>query len=596
MTVTTYAGPLLSVNVGMPRDVEWEGRTVRTAIWKSPVAGRRMVRRLNIDGDGQGDLTGHGGVNRAVFVYQIEPHRYWRTFLNRDDFTYGQFGENFTVEGLGDDEVLHRRPLPHRFGAVRGQPAAGHVLPGRHPHAGAPDAVPAGRAPPSRLRPPGPRRGHGRGRRHDRARRTRPGGDDGSGGRWPLYLPKRAHGELIRALQIPALSEGWQGSFRELLEQAPDGGATEPAVARMAAAARYGDRPRERQRDLGTAGAGRRRPGRARAAGPVPDGTPAPGPGGGAALAHLLLSGAPNAESYRISVKREPHGAVSGYLCTRLRAGDVIEAGAPRGSFVLRPGDRPVVLISAGVGATPVLAMLHVLAAGRSARPVWWVYGARNGSEHPFEHEARTLLGQLPDAHRIVCYSHPRPQDGNFDVAGRVTVGVLDKAGVPAGADYYLCGPAQFMHDIAAALTARVPPPTVLAKRSSGPPTRERPASSPRPSALRIRLLRAGPGAGYLIQPQQPVGRLGPGLRQPPRVRGGLRRPRAVEPPDRRLPHVRDRAGQRRGQLPARPARATRARQRAHLLLPARPRDHARSLATCRCLRGSVRRLRPVPS
>ena len=105
MTVATHAGRLLSVNVGMPRDVQWEGRTVRTAIWKSPVAGRRMVRRLNVDGDGQGDLNGHGGVNRAVFVYQIESHRYWRKVLNRDDFTYGQFGENFTVEGLGDDEV-----------------------------------------------------------------------------------------------------------------------------------------------------------------------------------------------------------------------------------------------------------------------------------------------------------------------------------------------------------------------------------------------------------------------------------------------------------------------------------------------------------
>ena len=181
------------------------------------------------------------------------------------------------------------------------------------------------------------------------------------------------------------------------------------------------------------------------------------------------LSGAPNAESYRISVKREPHGAASGYLHTRLRAGDVIEAGAPRGSFVLRPGDRPVVLISAGVGATPVLAMLHVLAAERSARPVWWLYGARDGSEHPFEQEARALLGQLPDAHRIVCYSHPRPQDGNFDVAGRVTAGVLDKAGVPAGADFYLCGPAQFMHDIAAALTARGAAPDRVSREIFGP-------------------------------------------------------------------------------------------------------------------------------
>src|ERR1700704_2700391 len=96
---------LLSVNVGLPRDIAWRGKTVRTAIWKTPVQGLRMVRRLNIDGDGQGDLTGHGGEHRAVFVYQIESYRYWEEELGRHDLTYGHFGENFTVEGLPDDEV-----------------------------------------------------------------------------------------------------------------------------------------------------------------------------------------------------------------------------------------------------------------------------------------------------------------------------------------------------------------------------------------------------------------------------------------------------------------------------------------------------------
>src|SRR6516165_4607370 len=96
---------LLSVNVGLPRDIEWQGKTVHTAIWKTPVEGRRMTRRLNIDGDGQGDLAGHGGEHRAVLVYQIASYRYWQNQLGRHDFTYGQFGENFTVEGLPDAEV-----------------------------------------------------------------------------------------------------------------------------------------------------------------------------------------------------------------------------------------------------------------------------------------------------------------------------------------------------------------------------------------------------------------------------------------------------------------------------------------------------------
>src|SRR3569833_3677912 len=96
---------LISVNVGLPRDIEWRGRTVYTGIWKSPVAGRCMVRRLNIDGDGQGDTSGHGGVHRAVFVYQMESYSYWQQLLGRSDFVHGQFGENFTVEGLADTSV-----------------------------------------------------------------------------------------------------------------------------------------------------------------------------------------------------------------------------------------------------------------------------------------------------------------------------------------------------------------------------------------------------------------------------------------------------------------------------------------------------------
>ena len=96
---------LLSVNVGLPRDIEWNGRTVHTGIWKDPVLGRCRVGRLNLEGDRQGDLAGHGGEQRAVFVYQIESYRYWQEQLKRTDFVHGQFGENFTLEGLPDDTV-----------------------------------------------------------------------------------------------------------------------------------------------------------------------------------------------------------------------------------------------------------------------------------------------------------------------------------------------------------------------------------------------------------------------------------------------------------------------------------------------------------
>ena len=87
---------LLSVNVGLPKNVAWRGKTVYTGIWKHPVPGPVTVRRLNIDGDGQGDLNGHGGEQRAVLVYQIQSYEYWQRYFGREDFSYGTFGENLT--------------------------------------------------------------------------------------------------------------------------------------------------------------------------------------------------------------------------------------------------------------------------------------------------------------------------------------------------------------------------------------------------------------------------------------------------------------------------------------------------------------------
>jgi hypothetical protein len=81
---------LLSVNVGLPRDVTWNGKTVRTAAWKSPVVGRRIVRKRDVDGDAQGDLAGHGGEQRAVFVYPMDSYHYWERSLGRNEFVFGQ--------------------------------------------------------------------------------------------------------------------------------------------------------------------------------------------------------------------------------------------------------------------------------------------------------------------------------------------------------------------------------------------------------------------------------------------------------------------------------------------------------------------------
>jgi ferredoxin-NADP reductase len=172
-------------------------------------------------------------------------------------------------------------------------------------------------------------------------------------------------------------------------------------------------------------------------------------------LRSYSLSDLPDAGRYRVSIKEEPHGIASTYLSTQLRTGDVLDVSAPRGAFILQRGELPVVLVSAGVGVTPVMAMLHALAAQTSPRPVWWIYGARSRLDHPFAREARDLLAKLPHARSYVQYSRPDAADQlgvDFDAAGRLTVTVLEKLGVPRESDFYLCGPPAFLEDFKAGL------------------------------------------------------------------------------------------------------------------------------------------------
>ncbi len=171
---------------------------------------------------------------------------------------------------------------------------------------------------------------------------------------------------------------------------------------------------------------------------------------------------------YRISVKLEKDGAASSYLHRRVEVGDLIDVAAPRGQFTLHEGSRPVVLLSAGVGGTPVLAMLHALATAQDPRPIWWVHGARDEAEHAFADEVDGLIERLPHAHRLVAYSRPRtdaPTGAGFDLRGRLDLAALERVRVPMDADFYLCGPAAFLHEMTASLTARgVPPEQVTAE------------------------------------------------------------------------------------------------------------------------------------
>ncbi len=458
---------LLSVNVGLPRDIPWQGKTVHTGIWKAPVQGPRRVRRLNIDGDGQGDLNGHGGEHRAVFVYQIDSYRYWQAQLGRNDFLYGQFGENFTIDGLPDTEVCigdryrigsalfevtQPRVTCYRVGIRMNEPRmpallVAHHRPGFYFRVLEEGEVEAGAeivkisTGPERL--------------------TIAEADA------LLYLPGRDKSGLERALRIPALSAGWRSSFEALLEHERSGGRTtgNPGLtpATGTAPAWVGFRPlrvADKRRESSNVTSLVLEPGDGR---PLAAATPGqfivlrltPRPEASALLRSYSLSGAPSDERWRISIKREPNGAVGTYVEERLRVGELIDASAPRGAFTLKPGDGPVILLSAGIGATPVLAMLHALAAGGSRREIWWVHGVRNGAEHAFAAEVQALLELLPKGHSHIRYSAPGPTDRpavDFDAVGRLGVHDLQELGVPREADFYLCGPTAFMGGLTAEL------------------------------------------------------------------------------------------------------------------------------------------------
>ena len=317
---------LLSVNVGLPQNIEWQGKMVHTAIWKTPVQGRRVARRLNIDGDGQGDLVGHGGEHRAVFVYQIDLYRYWQAQLGRSDFSYGQFGENFTVDGLPDGEVCigdryrigsavfevtQPRVTCYRVGIRMNEPQmaallVSHGRPGFYFRVIEEGEVEAGDeivqviAGPERITV--------------------------AEANALLYMPGHSRSQLERAVRIPALSAGWRNSFEALLERERSGGAVtgNPGLTPAAGPppAWPGFRPlrvsrKDRESASVTSLVLEPTDGR-----PLAAALPGqfivlrlrPAPDAPALLRSYSLSGEPRDDRYRLSIKRELHGAAGAYI------------------------------------------------------------------------------------------------------------------------------------------------------------------------------------------------------------------------------------------------------------------------------------------
>ncbi|MBV8181207.1 MAG: MOSC domain-containing protein [Mycobacterium sp.] len=458
---------LVSVNVGLPKNVAWNGRTVYTGVWKQPVVGPRMVRRLNVDGDGQGDLGGHGGENRAVLVYQLDSYRYWSHELHRDDLQPGHFGENFTVEGLPDDgvcigdryrigqavfEVSQPRVTCYRVGLRLGEPQmaallVSHRRPGFYFRVITEGEIEAGQ-------------------------------DIVKVGSGPeqvsvaeidalLYLPGHPRDALERALRIPALSSGWKGSLQNLLTQAGTTSTSAGNTGLTAAASNpppawAGFRPlkvtavHEESRTVRSITLA------------DPDGASLPPWRPGQSIAVRLsrddthetlirnysLSNWAGTGNYRIGVKRETHGVASTYIHSHVAVGDILEVAAPRGTFFLTATESPIILLSAGVGVTPVLSMLHTLAATESPRQVWWLHAARDQSQHPFASESRALLNRLSNSHIHVFYSRPEPAEQLPADAeqGHLSAATIARLGLPSTGNVYLCGPASFMDDVSAEL------------------------------------------------------------------------------------------------------------------------------------------------
>jgi ferredoxin-NADP reductase/MOSC domain-containing protein YiiM/ferredoxin len=465
---------IVSVNVGLPKDVAWQGKVVRTAVWKTPVAGRVFGRRLNLDGDGQGDLRGHGGEQRAIMVYQLESYRYWADYLGRSDLTPGIFGENLTVDGLADNEVCigdrfriggavvevtQPRDTCYRVGIRLGNPQIPALLVAHHRPGFYLRIIQEGEI--------------GAGDRIEKV-------SDGPEGMTVaaidalLYSAEHPLEALRRAVRVPALSPGWQRSMQKLLAAAETGGTTGNAGLGPGASAPPAWRgfrsvvvtaSREESADVRSFELA------AEDGSPLPAALPGqnivvrvrPGLDTPAVTRSYSLCGPPETRDFRIAVKNE-RGQASGFLHQSVRAGSRLEISAPRGSFTLVAGATPVVFISAGVGVTPLLAMLHAASMG-APRPVWWLHSARDRAHHSFAKEVDDLLVALPDSHRCVTYSRPAPGDTlgrDFDRPGHLSLQLMQELGIPLDADFYLCGPAPFLDDFQKDLAAwGVPGPRV---------------------------------------------------------------------------------------------------------------------------------------
>lgn len=449
---------LLSVNVSLPKEVEFKGKTVRTGIFKEPVQGRVGVKKLNIDGDGQADLVGHGGEIRAVYAYSFDNYAYWERELSRNDFTFGQFGENFTVEGMLDEDV-------HVGDRFRIGNALFEVTQPRVPcfklamKMGVEGFY-------SQILQSG-RLGFyfrvleegevGTGDKIERVKLD-PVGMTIVEANSLMYFDKDNFEGARKGLRIDAFSPGWKATFEGRLAKSKLSKATEENYRTFIVKRKVPESETITSFYLD-----------------AEDGKPLapflPGqflplkldvPGQWKPVVRTYsLSDRPQADYYRLTIKREPPppnrpdvypGVSSNYFHDQVDVGTKLVAKSPRGRFFLDPNaDSQVVLLSAGVGVTPMISMLNAIVAAGSNRPTWFIHGSRNKREHALGEHVKRVSKENSNVQSHIRYSQPSSEDKievDYDDKGHVDTDLVKQLVPDKNCDFYLCGPAPFMKSL----------------------------------------------------------------------------------------------------------------------------------------------------
>ena len=460
---------LISVNVSLPKEIPHNGKIVKTSIFKEPVSGRVMVRRLNVDGDDQADRRVHGvGFEMAIYFYSVEHYAFWQKELGRDHFPYGQFGENFTVEGLSEDTVrigdifrvggtllqvtqpripcyklamrMEQGPdFPARFQETGRMGFYCRVL--EEGEVGAGDAIELVERDDNSVTIAEFIKVYLH-ESHEPESLRRVLASRDLGGAWRVYLEK-----MLKKVEPVMGPRGWEG-FRPLL--------VDRKVPESETITSFYLKPQDSE--------------------PLPPYMPGqfltfqlsmpehPKP----VMRTYSLSASPNhPDYYRVTIKRIPApddppglppGLSSNYFHDHLQPGARLCVKAPRGKFYLDPvDDTPVVLLCGGVGLTPLMSMLNAIVESGSARPVWFVHGTRHGGEHAMGAHVRCLAAENANVNVHISYSEPRPDDvqgRDYDNRGRVSVDLLKQLLPPAAYDFYMCGPTPFMKSLYKGLQA----------------------------------------------------------------------------------------------------------------------------------------------